>query len=341
MQTWTDEALRALLCEELEAASYPVRRKQLIERSAARLGERVESRADLRPGSAVVRGKSRLGMLLTELIHSGVISEDAVGYLRVVPGAGVRRVARTGARFRAGGAEKRRAARQAGHFCRAEHHFGTDKTASKADDNALRSITGRVLLELEREQHILKTSRGYRLADDAGYPGTELGSWLRQAAEGGDLRTCFLEAVHTKGGEWFEVYCVDLLRRYYVLTGKVVDEGAVTGGSDDGGIDGVIHTQDDLGYRETVLMQMKNRHAVMTSKDVREFYGAVCAENGSRGIFITLSSFHPDAQKLLDKVDNLTGMDGDKLFEIAKKCRYGLTEQDGRWRIDDALLLAE
>ena len=81
MQTWTDEALRALLCEELEAASYPVRRKQLIERSAARLGERVESRADLRPGSAVVRGKSRLGMLLTELIHSGVISEDAVGYL--------------------------------------------------------------------------------------------------------------------------------------------------------------------------------------------------------------------------------------------------------------------
>lgn len=341
MQTWTDEALRALLCEELEAASYPVRRKQLIERSAARLGERVESRADLRPGSAVVRGKSRLGMLLTELIHTGVISEDAVGLLRVVPGqlCGV-----SPARVRAfvlAELKKDGLLGKQALFARAEHHFGTDKTASKADDNALRSITGRVLLELEREQHVLKTSRGYRLADDAGYPGTELGSWLRQAAEGGDLRTCFLEAVHTKGGEWFEVYCVDLLRRYYVLTGKVVDEGAVTGGSDDGGIDGVIHTQDDLGYRETVLMQMKNRHAVMTSKDVREFYGAVCAENGSRGIFITLSSFHPDAQKLLDKVDNLTGMDGDKLFEIAKKCRYGLIERDGRWRIDDALLLAE
>ena len=86
MQTWTDEALRALLCEELEAAGRPLRRKQLIEWSAARLGERVESDADLRPGSAVVRGKSRLGMLLTELIHTGVISEDAVGLLRVVPG---------------------------------------------------------------------------------------------------------------------------------------------------------------------------------------------------------------------------------------------------------------
>ena len=111
------------------------------------------------------------------------------------------------------------------------------------------------------------------------------------------------------------------------------------GGSDDGGIDGMIHTTDDLGYRETILMQMKNRHAVMTAKDVREFYGAVCAENGSRGIFITLSSFHPEAQKLLDKVDNLTGVNGDKLFEIAKRCRLGLVEKDGRLCIDEELLL--
>ena len=59
---------------------------------------------------------------------------------------------------------------------------------------------------------------------------------------------------------------------------------------------------------------------------------------GKGGVSETLVA---EAQKLLDKVDNLTGMDGDKLFEIAKKCRYGLTEQDGRWRIDDALLLAE
>ena len=51
-----------------------------------------------------------------------------------------------------------------------------------------------------------------------------------------------------------------------MLTGKVVDEGAVTGGSDDGGIDGVIHTQDDLGYRETVLMQMKNNQKLIMLK---------------------------------------------------------------------------
>ena len=113
----------------------------------------------------------------------------------------------------------------------------------------------------------------------------------------------------------------------------------IPGGFGPRGIDGMIHTTDDLGYRETILMQMKNRHAVMTAKDVREFYGAVCAENGSRGIFITLSSFHPEAQKLLDKVDNLTGVNGDKLFEIAKRCRLGLVEKDGRLCIDEELLL--
>ena len=338
MQTWTDEALRALLCGELERQA-PLRRKQLIERCAEELGEQVKSEEDLRPGSEAVRGKSRLGMLLTELLHSGVITEDAVGYLRPAPG---QTCSVSPARVREFVLETLRegpAGKQA-LYQKAERAFGTDRTPGREDDNALRSVVGRVLPELAREGHVVKTSRGYyRLPGRDGYPGTELGSWLRRAADGGDLQTCFLEAVHTKGGEWFEGYCVSLLRRYYQLTGKLVDEGSVTGGSDDGGIDGVIHTQDDLGYRETVLMQMKNRHAVMCSKDVREFYGAVCAENGSRGIFITLSSFHPEAQKLLDKVDNLTGVDGEKLFAIARRCRLGLIEKDGALCIDEELLL--
>ena len=63
------------------------------------------------------------------------------------------------------------------------------------------------------------------------------------------------------------------------------------------------------------------------------------SEKVARGIFITLSSFHPEAQKLLDKVDNLTGVNGDKLFEIAKRCRLGLGEKDGRLCIDEELLL--
>ena len=336
----TDEQLQELLLRELSKAGR-LRRKQLIEAGIAALGMERGADADLSPGAPLTMMKSRLGMVLTGLIHAGSIREDEAGYLQLERAQDIEFAPAAIRAFIIRRLEERGLLGKQELYRLAEICFGTDKTATKQDDNALRSVMGRCLVEMEKERAVVKTTRGYRPGAPGDYPATELGGYLRQAAEGGDLKRCFLEAIHTKGGEWFESYCVRLLRAYYLSEGKLVDEGFVTGGSDDGGIDGVIHTTDDLGYRETVLMQMKNRHAVMTAKDVREFYGAVCAENGSRGIFITLSSFHPDAQKLLDKVDNLTVMDGDKLFEIAKKCRYGVLEQDGRWRIDDALLLAE
>ena len=337
MYEQTNEQLCALLRAELQNHA-PMRRKQLIESCAAALGLR-QQEADLRPDSAFVQEKSRLGACLTELLHAGVMEEDAAGFLRLCPGQVVDISPAVAREFVLRNLDVQTTTGKQALFRAAERYFATDRTPSRSDDNALRSLIGRSLLELEREGHISKTSRGYRRRADGEYPATELGGWLREAAGGGDLKRCFLEAVHTKGGEWFEVYCVNLLRRYYERTGKKTDEGAVTGGSNDGGIDGIIHTVDELGYRETVLMQMKNRHAVMTAKDVREFYGAVCAEHGSRGIFITLSSFHPEAQKFIDKVDNLTGVDGERLFSLAAKCSYGLIERGGVLAIDEQLLL--
>ncbi|MEI3078191.1 MAG: restriction endonuclease [Oscillospiraceae bacterium] len=295
--------------------------------------------ADLSPGAPLTMMKSRLGMVLTGLIHAGSIREDEAGYLQLERAQDIEFAPAAIRAFITRTLEERGLLGKQELYRLAEIHFGTDRTATKQDDNALRSVMGRCLVEMEKERAVVKTTQGLpagrtrRLSGD----GARRVSW--QAAEGGDLKRCFLEAIHTKGGEWFESYCVRLLRAYYLSEGKLVDEGFVTGGSDDGGIGSIIHATDDLGYRETVLMQMKNRHAVMTAKDVREFYGAVCAENGSRGIFITLSSFHPEAQKLLDKVDNLTGVNGDKLFEIARRCKLGLLEKNGRLCIDEALLL--
>ena len=334
----TDEQLQELLLRELSRCGK-LRRKQLIEAGVAALGLEMGQDADLSPGAPLAMTKSRLGMVLTSLIHAGSIREDEAGFLHLEQARDLEFAPAAIRQFITETLRERRVIGKQELYSLAERCFGTDKTPGKQDDNALRSVMGRCLAEMEKERNVVRTSRGFRLGAPGDYPATELGGFLRQAAEGGDLKRCFLEAVHTKGGEWFESYCVKLLRAYYLSEGKTVDEGFVTGGSDDGGIDGVIHTTDDLGYRETILMQMKNRHAVMTAKDVREFYGAVCAENGSRGIFITLSSFHPDAQRLLDKVDNLTGVDGAKLFEIAQKCACGLREENGRWHIDDALFL--
>lgn len=333
----TDEQLQALLLCELEKGGR-MRRKQLIEAGLAVLGLERQG-ADLSPDAPLALAKSRLGMVLTSLIHAGSIQEDEAGILHLVASCDAQFAPAAIRQFITRTLKSRQLLGKQELYRLAEQHFGTDKTASRADDNALRSIMGRTLQEMEKERNVVKTTRGYRCGAPGDYPATELGGHLRRAAEGGDLKHCFLEAIHTKGGEWFESYCVRLLRAYYLSEGKRVDAGFVTGGSNDGGIDGVIHTTDDLGYRETILMQMKNRHAVMTAKDVREFYGAVCAEKGSRGIFITLSSFHFEAQKLLDKVDNLTGVDGEKLFAIARRCQLGLLEKDGKLVIDEELLL--
>ena len=333
---YSDAQIRTLLCALLENSSERLRRKQLIE---ACVHELQLDESDARPESAFTQAKNRIGTILTALIHTGYISESEAGYLLLQeqpkPHFSVFEVRECIADCLKNG----KLAGKQEIFRHAEVQFGTDRTASRDDDNALRSAVGRELLALEREGNLRKLSRGYRLAGNDKYPATELGGYLREAALGGDLKHCFLEAIHTKGGEWFETYSVNLLRTYYLMTGKQVDEGEVTGGSDDGGIDGILHTTDDLGYRETVLMQMKNRHAVITPKDIREFYGAVCAEKGSRGIFVTLSRFHPEAQKLLDRVDNLTGIDGARLYEIAARCHVGLVEQDGQLRIDEDLLL--
>lgn len=334
----TDAQLQGMLLNDLQSGKK-YRRKELLEACLSDMG--IDVNGDNSPGSPLTLAKSHLGSVLTELLRSGTAYEDDAGFLclaqpenRQFSGIEVRQFLLD---TLAGGAVlgKNRL------FTLAEQRFGTDKTPGRKDDNALRSVVGRILLDLEKENHVAKTSRGYRLRTNGSYPMTELGGILQKAAGGGDLQDCFLEAIHCKGGEWFEAYCVSLLRAYFIRMGKTVDEGFVTGGSNDGGIDGVIHTTDDLGYRETILMQMKNRHVTMNPKDVREFYGAVCAENGSRGVFVTISGFHPEAWKFMERIDNLTGIDGKKLFEIASKCQLGLVMKDGRLVMDEDLFLKD
>lgn len=335
----TDEQISSMLLDELYIKPG-MRRKELIEVLVARLGFSEREKRDQSPESPVIKAKARIGMVLSACMKSGYVTESETGVLTLV-GTGKRTISREKARdFVISQLEQGTMTRKQLYEA-AEHHFGTDKTPDRKDDNDLRSVIGKVLSRLVEEQHVFKTSSGYRLTSDRRYPNTEMGSCLRAASHGGDIKKCFLNAIHIRGGEWFESYCVELLTAFYRLTGKSVIGAAVTGGSDDGGIDGIIKTEDWLGYRETILMQMKNRNAVMTAKDVREFYGAVCAENGSRGVFITISSFHLAAQELIAKVDNLIGINGDKLFEIASRCELGLKKTDAGLALDEEMFLSE
>ena len=105
--TYTDAQLRRLLLETLEKTPR-LRRKALLERCVAQLDFSQTQLSDRTAGSPVIRCKSRLGALLSELIRSGDIAESESGYL------GIRRPAGAGCGFFAWRAAPRGGAAPAG-----------------------------------------------------------------------------------------------------------------------------------------------------------------------------------------------------------------------------------
>ena len=76
----------------------------------------------------------------------------------------------------------------------------------------------------------------------------------------------------------------------------------------------------------------------LSSVNKQFFYGAVCAAQGSRGIFATTSDFHPMAKKLLESIDNCVGVNGEKIFMMAIECQYGTRRRGGKYYIDTKIL---
>ena len=209
--------------------------------------------------------------------------------------------------------------------------FRTVRTPQKADDLTLAAMSERILSRMleagEAEQDGTGRIGGVRQADDA--PGQPLSER--------ECRERLLSRLYRRGGAHFEVFLANALEKYFLVTGRDVTCCEITGGSADGGIDIVIDTVDELGFAEHILVQAKcRRQAQTTEKEIREFYGALNAQRGSRGIFATTTSFHPAAQKLLDSLDNCVGIDGKKLFEILKKAEYGIHKSKSGYTLDTA-----
>lgn len=209
--------------------------------------------------------------------------------------------------------------------------FRTDTTPSVKDDNRLFTYIGQILKKLVNEDAVLWDGSVYSVAP-------EKIAAIKSRSEIISLKAAFLKRVHSNGGEFFEHYFVNLISRYLTRTGKTVTESHVTGGSADGGIDGIVKTVDTLGFRETVMIQMKNRIVTATETDVRGFYGAVCAKQGSRGIYAIISDFHPMARKFLDSIDNCVGVDGDKIFSMACDTSYGIIREGDKLKIDTEII---
>ncbi len=202
---------------------------------------------------------------------------------------------------------------------RLTEYFNVHKTKTVTDDRILRKTAGLLLSRMCERGEIVQENGKYEIA-----PGTD------------DLKTQLLSRLYRMGGEFFERYFVNLLSRHFTMQGKTVTRATVSGGSSDGGIDGIVETVDWLGFSDTVMTQMKCRRSIhVTEKEIREFYGALCAKGGSRGIFATTSTFHKGAAALLDTLDNCVGVDGQRIFEMACRTKYGIREKDGTLALDE------
>ena len=209
--------------------------------------------------------------------------------------------------------------------------FGTNKTATSTDDDILSTYVGQLLKKLTLAGVIRLVGNEYSLSEAVSARADDMNQMLTLKAE-------FISRLHSKGGEFFENYFMQLLGKYMKKQGKKVHECYVTGGSSDGGIDGVIKTEDSLGFKETIMVQTKNRIEIATETDVRGFYGAVCARRGSRGMYVISSDFHDGAEKFLAELDDCVGVNGQKLFSMAIECQYGIKRKNGRLLVDSTIL---
>lgn len=216
-------------------------------------------------------------------------------------------------------------------FAVLEKHFGTHNTPSPKDDNTVRAFSGKILAEMVGDGRAVLKDGMYTLSQG---PAAKTVPTDEKSA-----KKAFFEALHRGGGSNFESFVAKLLHKYFKDTGKRVLRCEAVGGSADGGIDVHAVTVDALGFYENTMVQTKCRRTQhVTEKEVREFYGAINIQDASRGIYVTTSVFHEAAIKLLDTLPNCVGIDGDKLFELAKQTGVGVSLKNGAYILDLALL---
>lgn len=317
-----------IITEALESKTYS--RRTLITKCIEALGLSREELADRRTNSQQNILRSRIGTVINEMHASGVLSLDEAGKYSLIPEKPVAvRIERCESEIVKALSERSMTkATLREHIRRV---LGADKTPTTKDDDKVFAYVGQLLKRLSAEGVLTSDGMLYSLSP-------------RLVARAGDinamlsLKSDFLARIHRRGGEFFENYFMALIEKYVTKHGKGVIECYVVGGSEDGGIDGILKTVDALGFRETVMVQTKNRVEITSETDVRGFYGAVRARQGSRGIYAITSDFHTGAKRFLDALDDCVGVNGERLFSMALECLYGIKRAGDGYAVDDRII---
>ena len=130
------------------------------------------------------------------------------------------------------------------------------------------------------------------------------------------LQTELLERILQNSPAFFESLIIDLLVKMG-YGGSHRNATAKLGRSGDGGVDGVIN-QDILGL-DRVYIQAK-RYALNSSvgrPDVQAFTGSLVGLGANKGVFVTTSTFSPQAVEFIARIpQSIILIDGKKLTEL-------------------------
>ncbi len=135
-----------------------------------------------------------------------------------------------------------------------------------------------------------------------------------------------LERIKKNSPKFFESLVVDLLIAMG-YGGSRKDAGQAIGQVGDGGIDGIIK-EDKLGL-DAIYIQAKRWEGTVGSPLVQGFAGALMGKKARKGIFITTSTFSPQAINFAASIDNLKIIliDGEQLAQFMIDYEVGVTEE--------------
>ncbi len=124
----------------------------------------------------------------------------------------------------------------------------------------------------------------------------------------------------------FESIVVELLVKMG-YGGSLADAGQAIGRSHDGGIDGIIK-EDRLGLDVIYIQAKRWKEGSVGSPEVMKFAGALAGQQANKGIFITTSTFTPEARSYVSKVGSkIVLIDGEQLANLMIDYEVGVSTQ--------------
>jgi restriction system protein len=129
-----------------------------------------------------------------------------------------------------------------------------------------------------------------------------------------DLAAELLEQIKQATPQFFERLVLDLML-HMGYGGSSEKAASMTGAGADGGIDGIIN-EDRLGL-DVIYLQAKRWENTVGRPEIQKFVGALHGKRARKGVFLTTSTFSPDALEYVATIDpKVVLIDGNHLAQL-------------------------